>query len=81
MRKYRNFRSLREDQLLYEAKEPYRVKCKCGHTNTIINKNGYHICSWCHNYCFINPQVEFEYRMKEKINKEKRKENGKERRS
>lgn len=72
-----NWLSDKQIQKLYESKERYRVKCKCGHTNTIINPKGYHICSWCHNYVFLNPQIEFEYRMKEKLSKEKRKENGK----
>lgn len=66
---------------LFHERQKYQVKCKCGHTCTILNKRGYQICSWCHNYCFINPKVEFEYRMKEKQIREKREENGKERRS
>ena len=68
-----NWLSNKEIKLLYEAKEPYRVKCKCGHTNTIINPKGYKLCSWCKNYVFLNPRVEFEYRTKQKINEEKRK--------
>ena len=59
---------------VYEDKQKYRVKCKCGHTCTILDKKGYQICSWCHKFVFINPKVEFEYRMKEKLIREKRKE-------
>lgn len=77
MNKYRSYQSLKEEKMLYEAKKPFRVKCKCGHTCTILNPKGYQLCSWCKNYVFLNPQLEFEYRMKEKLNKEKRKENGK----
>lgn len=68
---------LTNDQIeaLYRDKEKYRRKCKCGHTCTILNPKGYQICKWCHNYVFLNSKIEFEYRMKEKINKEKRKEN------
>ena len=62
----------KEMQQIYDDKQKYRVKCKCGHTNTILSPKGYQICNWCKNYVFLNPQVEFEYRMKEKINKEKR---------
>lgn len=67
-----NWLSLKEIQQIYDDKERFRVKCKCGHTVTILSPKGYQICSWCHNYAFINEQVEFEYRMKEKINREKR---------
>lgn len=57
---------------IYEDKLRYRVKCKCGHTCTILNPKGYKICNWCHNYVFLTPKIEFEYRMKEKLNEERR---------
>lgn len=75
MNKYRSYQSYIEEKLLYDAKQQFRIKCKCGHTCTILSKKGYQICSWCHNYVFINPKIEFEYRMKEKLNKEKRNKN------
>ena len=64
--------TLKEEKRLYDSKQRFRTKCKCGHTVTILNKKGYIICSWCKNYVFINPKVEFDYRMKEKILKERR---------
>ena len=64
--------SYKEEKILYDAKNKYRVKCKCGHTNIILNPKGYKLCSWCKNYVFINPKVEFDYRMKEKLLKERR---------
>lgn len=67
-----NWLSDKEIQQIYEDKQRFRVKCKCGHTVTILDPKGYQICSWCRNYAFINDQVEFEYRMKEKLLKEKR---------
>ena len=66
------FLTKKEEQKLWDEKAKYKVKCKCGHVSTIINPKGYQICSWCHNFVFINPQVEFEYRMKEKLLREKR---------
>lgn len=65
--------SLKEIKQIYESRQQFRVKCKCGHTCTILDPKGYQICSWCHHYVFINPQVEFEYRMREKLLREKRK--------
>lgn len=67
-----NYLSNKEIKRLYEDRQNYSVKCKCGHTCTILNPKGYQICSWCHNYVFLNPKVEFEFRMREKINKERR---------
>lgn len=62
----------REIELLYHAKDSLRVKCKCGHTNTILDPRGFKICQWCKHYVFLTPQLEFEYRLKEKIYREKR---------
>lgn len=47
----------------------YNVKCKCGHTNTMSAKEEKKICNWCGNYVFRNKQAEFEYRLRERINK------------
>lgn len=69
--------SNKEIERLYADKEKCRVKCKCGHTVTILNPKGYQICRWCQNYVFLNPKLEFEYRIKEKLIKERRKNNEK----
>lgn len=61
-----------EEERLWEEKSKCKVTCKCGHVSTILNKEGYKLCTWCRNYVFRNPQIEFEYRMKEKLIKEKR---------
>ena len=75
--KITNWLSNNDIKKIYEDRQKYRVKCKCGHTCTILSPKGYQLCNWCHNYVFINSKVEFEYRMKEKLLKEKRKENEK----
>ena len=72
MTKYNNFLSEKDLQKLADEKSKFRVKCKCGHTNTIINPRGYKICSWCHNYVFLTPAKEFEYKMKQNLIKERR---------
>lgn len=71
-RKYRSHLSLREEEMKYEEMQQFRVKCKCGHTNYIANKNGRCICSHCHNWVFKDKKTEFEYRMKEKLLEERR---------
>lgn len=70
-----NWLSNKEITKLYEEKQKYRVVCKCGHTNFIANKTGRAICSYCKEYVFKDKQTEFEYRMKEKLIKEKRRNN------
>ncbi len=64
--------SRKEEQRLWEEKDKNKTTCKCGHVNIIMNKNGYHLCSWCKNYVFKDKQTEFEYRLKENLIKEKR---------
>lgn len=68
-----NWLSLKEITQLYEEKQKFRVLCKCGHTNYIANKTGRCICSHCKQYVFKDKQTEFEYRLKENLIKEKRK--------
>lgn len=55
------------------AKTTY--KCKCGHTIVIANKDGRAICNYCGHMAFINKQKEFEYRVKENLFRERRKNN------
>lgn len=46
-------------------------KCKCGHSVVIANKRGIAECSHCRNLVFKNKKIEFEYRMKQNLIKEK----------
>ena len=66
------FLTKKEEERLWQEKTKYKVKCKCGHVTTIINPKGYQLCTWCHNFVFLKPQIEFEYRMKENLIKERR---------
>ena len=61
-----------EQYRLWQEKDKHKVKCKCGHVNTILNKNGYKICHWCNNYVFETPQKEFEFRLRQNQIKERR---------
>ena len=68
-----NLLSNKEIIRLYEEKQKFAHYCKnCGHTVYIANKTGKAICSHCHNYVFKDAKTEFEYRMKEKLINEKR---------
>ena len=69
--------SLEEIKRKYEDKQKYAYKCKCGHTVFIVNKSNMCLCSHCKNLVFKDKKTEFEYRMREKLLKEKRKKNGK----
>ena len=48
----------KEEERLWEEKDKSKITCKCGHVNIIMNKNGYHLCSWCKNYVFKDKQTE-----------------------
>lgn len=50
----------------------HTYKCKCGHSIVIANKNGVAECNWCHNNVFKDKKIEFEYRMKQNLIKERR---------
>lgn len=64
--------SRKEEEILWAEKNKSKVTCKCGHVNIIMNKKGYHLCSWCHDLVFKDKQTEFKFRMKENLLKEKR---------
>lgn len=65
--------SVKEIEKKYNDKEKYRVYCKCGHTNYIVNKEGRAECNYCHNLVFKDKETEFKYRMQEQRIREKRK--------
>lgn len=53
--------------------ERTKNKCKCpncGHT-LLFNKPDKVICNWCKHYVFKNKKVEFEWRLKESMNRKK----------
>ena len=43
----------------------HSTKCRCGHTMLIVSKDGKALCTHCHNYVFINEDVEKKYRLEE----------------
>lgn len=46
-----------------------RILCPtCGHS-VLFNRKDKVICRWCNHYVFKNKKVEFEYRIKEQLNK------------
>ena len=52
---------------LTDEYEKVKYECKhCGHKMVIPYKKNKQLCSWCHNYVFINEQEEFKYRLEEK---------------
>lgn len=50
-----------------------KVKCMCGHSVIIPPHVDKVLCRWCGNFVFKNKEVEFKYRLKEKINNVKTK--------
>lgn len=48
-----------------------RILCpNCGHS-VLFSRKDKAICSWCKHYVFKDKKTEFEYRLKESINKQK----------
>lgn len=68
-----NWLSNQEIIKLFEDKQKYRVVCKCGHTNFIVNKSGRCLCSYCNEWVFKDKKTEFEYRLLEKCKRERKK--------
>ena len=66
--KLMNSKSYKDQKKLDDEMVNFKVKCQCGHTNTLTfcDKK---ICSYCGKYVFKTPQIEFEYRLKEKMKK------------
>ena len=57
----------KEYNRMTEEYDKVKYKCKCGHRVVIKHNQTKAICSWCLKYVFKNNQVEFKYRLKEKI--------------
>ena len=55
-------RMVREEQKIADKLQPYRRKCKCGHTVILID-NPYIICSFCGKPIFKDKKVEFIYKV------------------
>lgn len=64
--------SLNELKKLYEEKQKFAYKCKCGHTVYIANKSGRAECNHCHNLVFKDKATEFKYIMNRKLIEERR---------
>jgi len=61
---------IERDKKLSAACHKVKYYCKnCGHSVIIINKVKKNLCDWCGHYVFKNDRDEFEYRLKEKLNK------------
>ena len=64
-----NKRYIDKEAKIAERLKDNNVICKCGHTNTMSAKEEKKICNWCGYYVFKNKQKEFEYRLREKMNR------------
>ena len=45
------------------------VYCKCGHSVQIYSKTDRLLCTWCGKWVYKNPQIEFKYKLQEKMKK------------
>lgn len=66
------FSNEKELSKMLEGMTNARIICKCGHSVLMEDKTKMAICNWCGHLVFKDKKTEFEYRMKEKLIKEKR---------
>ena len=51
--------TIKEDTRYFTERSKYKIKCKCGHTETIKPKAKKKLCSWCGNYIYREAKEEF----------------------
>lgn len=56
-------------QRVMDGLDKIKYRCKCDHRVVIPRHIDRNICDWCGSYVFKNKKDEFEYRLKEKLNK------------
>ena len=63
------------DSKILSAQQKRRIKCKrCGCTRSVIGADNKNVCRNCGYYIFRSDKDEFIYRVKERINNDKRNE-------
>lgn len=67
-------RDFKEQSLISSVQGTMKVMCKCGRKNSFyVFEKDIKLCDWCKKrYVFRNKRVEFEYRLKEKLIRQKR---------
>ena len=65
-------RTEEEDDRLFEAFSKYKVKCKhCDHSAVLPVNKDKKLCTWCGNYIFRTPEIEFKYRLNQELKRKK----------
>ena len=64
----------KKDTKLFESISKCKVKCECEHT-IVMPKADRTICSYCGNWIYRTPQIEFRYKMMKNL-KERNKNEG-----
>lgn len=60
-----------EDTRKFKELLKYRVKCRCSHS-VVLSKVDRAICTHCGNWVYRTPQLKFQYKIKEFLNKEEK---------
>lgn len=69
MKKWAIKRTLKEEDILFDARQKMTVTCHCGHRVLFQEQTDRLICSHCGYYCYRTPKLEFEYNLKESLRK------------
>lgn len=61
---------------IHDERIKNKVICKCGcRSNTMPSHVDRVLCNWCNNFVYRTPELEFSYRLREKLKKINKKEN------
>ena len=63
-------KNFKQDHILFDALSKMRVLCKCSHSVFIPNYLDRVICSYCGNWVYRTQQIEFQYKIKERLKKD-----------
>lgn len=65
--------TFKEIEKYYSILTDNKVKCKCGKSIAFSSRVDRIICDWCGHWCYKTPQLEFKYKLKERMIKNARK--------
>ena len=62
--------NFKEDTKMLGEIWKHNVRCKCSHTFVLMKKDRA-LCSHCGNWVYRTPEIEFKYKLKEKMKDDK----------
>lgn len=63
---YKTFKEIKDKE---DIQSKYKIRCKCGHIMVLVGKDR-KMCRWCGHWVYKSPQIEFRYKLTDKLKKE-----------